>query len=95
MLVLSRELGESVVIEDVRLTVLRIDSAYAEVSLAKVAGGKPVVLTLPRHEYVQACYDVRIVFIQVNGPKVRLGFDAPREVHISRSEYWDASRFRE
>ena len=50
MLVLSRELGDSVIIEDVRVTVVRIGPKYAEVSLVKLAGGKPVELILPRLE---------------------------------------------
>jgi carbon storage regulator len=51
MLVLSRKVGESVVIQDAQITVTVVD---------------------------------------IEGDKVRLGFDAPREVSIDRQEVYDA-----
>lgn len=70
MLILSRELGESVVFEDVVLTLAKVGSRYVEVSLVKATGDKRTVVTLPHNEYVDICDDVRVIFINVNGTKV-------------------------
>ena len=86
MLVLSREIGESVVIEDVALTVIRTSDEYVEVSLAKISGGRSTIVTLPQHEYVEIGYEVQIVFIATKDSKVRLGFEAPPETRICRQE---------
>ena len=86
MLVRSREIGESVVIEDVALTVIRTSDEYVEVSLAKISGGRSTIVTLPHQEYVEICYEVQIVFIATKDTKVRLGFEAPSETRICRHE---------
>ena len=90
MFVLSREVGQSVVIEDVAVTLVRIGEAYVEVSLVKMAGGKSLVVTLPYQQPKDICYNVQVVFVAVTGMKARLGFEAPPEVAITRREFWDA-----
>lgn len=89
MLVLSREIGESLVIEDVALTLVTVGGRYAEVSLVKLAGGKTIVVALPYGEYVDICYDARVVLIRAEGTKARLGFEAPEGVLIRRRELID------
>ena len=86
MLVLTREIGQSVIIEDVRVTVIRFGSDFAELSFAKITGGEAKIVTMSRNESVDACYDVRITFVQGTRAKLRLGFEAPREVHIHRED---------
>ena len=90
MLVLSRAVGESVVIEDVNLCLVRTTSQYAEVSLTKLSGGKSVVVTLPLQKKVDICYDVEAVFVATNGEKARLGFEYPNGVSVLRREFWGA-----
>lgn len=84
MLILSREVGESVIIEDVALTLVRFGAKSAEVSFVKLAGGKSVILQLPHHQARDVCYDVQVVFVGAKGTKVRLGFEAPPHVTITR-----------
>lgn len=86
MLVLSREIGTSIVIEDVRVTLVRVGPEHCEVALEKLAGGRRRIATLPREESVAACYDTRLVFLGMRGAQARLGIDAPRDVHIARQD---------
>lgn len=90
MLVLSRKIGESVIIEDVALTLARVGDGYVEVSLAKTTGGKMTVLTLPHHERVAICYNVEVIFVEATGEKARFGFEYPPEVTITRQEFLES-----
>ena len=87
MLVLSREAGESVVIEDVVLTLVGISEEYVEASLVKLTGGRVTIATLPRNEYVEICYDVRVIYFNLKEGRVRLGFEAERGARIARREF--------
>ena len=89
MLILSREIGEAVVINDVVVTVVRIDDDYLEISLVKATGGKSRVAVLPRQQSVDICYDAQVVFVGAKGTKARLGFEVPVEVTIQRREMWN------
>ena len=90
MLVMSREVGESVVIEDVVMTLARVGDRYAEVSLRKVTGGKKSILTLPHNERKAICYNVEVVFIEVKGEKARFGFEHPTDVTITRQKFHES-----
>lgn len=92
MLVLSREIGQAIVIDDVVITVVRVTPEYAEITLQKVTGGKKVIATLPLNEYVDACYNTQIVFITSRGNKARFGVEAPADLPIYRYEVWDTIR---
>ena len=89
MFVLSREIGESVLIEDVDVRLIRMTPRYAEVSLAKLTGGAPVVVTLPLQKKVHICYDVQAVFVSTKGDMARLGFEYPADISIVRREFSD------
>ncbi|MAG93929.1 MAG: hypothetical protein CMJ48_09295 [Planctomycetaceae bacterium] len=86
MLLLSREPGQSLIIEDVRLTVIRATSDDVELSLRKIIGGTPSLVTLQRGTPVDACYDVKITYVTLSDNRVRIGIDAPRELSIAREE---------
>ncbi len=45
-----------------------------------------LVLTRKKNEWVNIGDDVRLVIVAIQGDKVRLGFDAPDDVPIHRSE---------
>ena len=89
MLVMSREIGQALVIEDVVVTLDAFDDQHADITLQKVAGGKSISLTLNLNEFVDACYDTRIVLIATRDTKARLGIEAPKNVPIHRKEIWD------
>lgn len=89
MLVLSREIGDSIRIEDVKLTLVRIDEQqppYVEIVLAKTLGGKRRVVTLPQDEWIEICYGVTIGLVATSKRKARLGLEYPTGVDLRRSE---------
>lgn len=45
-----------------------------------------LVLSRKKHESIEIGDDVRLVVVEIRGDKVRLGFEAPPEVKILRSE---------
>lgn len=81
---MTRDVGECLLIDDVVVTVTRVNEEYAEVSLQKQAGGPARVATLPRKELVDACYDTQVVFIESRGTKARLGIEYPEEIAVTR-----------
>lgn len=84
MLILSREIGESFLIEDVVVTLVRVDGRYAEVALRKSSGGKPRLLTLRRDDLVTVCYDAQLVLVALSGSKARFGIESPDEIEVRR-----------
>jgi sRNA-binding carbon storage regulator CsrA len=83
MLAVSRRQGEQVLIEDVTLTVESIAAGEVQMALQK-RDSVPVMVTLKPTQFVNACYNVRIGVVRVQGDKVRLGFEIPPTVKIAR-----------
>ena len=91
MLVLSREPGEAVIIDDVVFTLARVADGYVEASLRKTAGGSHTVITLPHHKRIDICYGVQVVFIEATDVRATLGFEHPPEVTICRRAYLESA----
>ena len=53
-------------------------------------GHKMLVLSRKKNESIVINNDIRIVFVEIRGDKVRLGVEAPREVPVHRREVYDA-----
>lgn len=83
MLALSRRLGEKLLIEDITLTIDGIAPDGVQLTLRK-RDSQPVMVTLKPTQFVSACYNVRIGVVRVQGDRVRLGFEVPSSVKISR-----------
>ena len=49
-----------------------------------------LVLTRKKNELIRIGDDVVMTVIEIRGDKVRLGFEAPREIIIHRGEVYDA-----
>ncbi len=47
-----------------------------------------LVLSRKRDEVIRINDDIRIVVVDIRGDKVRLGFEAPKDVSIHREEVW-------
>jgi sRNA-binding carbon storage regulator CsrA len=86
MLVVTRNSGTSLDINDVQLTLLRVTQGYVEVSLQKPASIHPSIVTLLHRQYTDICYGVRIVLLEATGARATLGFEYPDGVSISRTE---------
>lgn len=49
-----------------------------------------LVLTRKRNERIVIGDDIVITVVEIRGDKVRLGFDAPKEIPVHRQEVYDA-----
>lgn len=47
-------------------------------------------LSRKRNETIKIGHDITMMIIEIRGDKVRLGFEAPADVEIHRSEIYDA-----
>jgi len=47
-----------------------------------------LVLSGKTGEFIVINENIRVMVIEVRGDKVRLGFDAPRDVSVHREEIW-------
>ena len=89
MLILSRKLGESVMIDnEVVVTVAVLAREFVELSLSNSEGTVSGIVTIGKKGLTLVAHGVRAVFIQNEGEKVRLGFDGPPGCRIDRSESW-------
>ena len=48
-----------------------------------------LILTRKKNETVKIGDDVTVMVVEILGNKVRLGFDAPKEVPVHRQEVYD------
>ena len=54
-----------------------------------------LVLSRKRNEFIRINDDIKIVVVEIQGDKVRLGIDAPLEVRVHRQEVYDAIQAKE
>lgn len=90
MLVLSRQIGQSIVIDDqVVVTVERFTSDDLELSIQNVRGVPLGRVSLSRESTAALPRDVSVVMIQAGWDRVRMGFSyADQRTHICRKENW-------
>jgi sRNA-binding carbon storage regulator CsrA len=92
MLVLSRKLGESVVINDLIITVDSFTADHSVLSLMRTNCEFLQKVTAPFHKTVEITDHVRAVMIQAEPHRVRLGFHLPPDYSIARWEVWDPQK---
>jgi carbon storage regulator CsrA len=93
MLVLSRRLGESLVVNDqLVLTIALLAEDYVELSLINATGSFLVSFTARADESVSLTDAIQVTVIQFEGEKVRLGVEGPRDSRIDRGEFWNLPR---
>ena len=85
MLVLSRRVHESIIVNEVIVvTVAAIPRAAVELSLATIEGGELSRLHLSKNESAIIGSGVRVTLVEATTEKVRLGIELPPGVSISR-----------
>jgi len=90
MLVLSRRLGESLVINDqLVLTVAFLAEDYAELSLINFSGSLLGTFTARVNEKLRLTDDIEVVAVRFEGGKVRLGVEGPADCTFDRGEFWN------
>lgn len=47
-----------------------------------------LILTRKPGEIIRICDDIQIIFVSVQGPQIRLGIKAPKDVSVHREEIW-------
>ncbi len=94
MLVLSRQLGESVVINDLIITLDSFTDDHSVLSLMRTNCEFLRKITAPSNEFVEITDDLRAVMIRSERDRVRIGFDLPPDCSISRWEAWDPQKER-
>ena len=82
MLVLTRDVGQSLLIEDVQLKLIYVDPSSMIFSMEKLTGGRETKVRLQRHQILNVCYDVKFQLISVEGSTARLGLEHPESVTI-------------
>ena len=96
MLVISREINQSVMVgDDLRITLNRVRGDRVSLRLdERVADATPgtaeSVVTLRLDEAHRCGTDVTVTIVHVRGDRVRLGFTAPASVAVHRQEVYDA-----
>ena len=87
MLILSRNIGESIIIGDLCVTVTGIFEKKVQLGIinqreksgfSSLEGKLEAVITIPEN--------VKIKIIQIRGRQVRLGIKAPPGIHVLRDE---------
>ena len=90
MLVLSRRLGESVVINDqLVLTVAFLADDCAEFSLINIDGSFVGSFNAHLHEWFRLTDDIQVFVVQFEGEKLRLGVKGTPHDRIHRGEFWN------
>jgi sRNA-binding carbon storage regulator CsrA len=93
MLVLSRRLSESVVINgQLVLTVALLADDHVELSLVSVGGSLVGSFTARANESVRLTDDIQVIVIRFEGEKVRLGVEGPPDSTFHRGEFWNLPR---
>ena len=91
MLVLSRKLGEGIVIDNhVIATLAVLANDFVEFSLSDIDGTYSSIVTVGKNKLTSVVAGVRAVFVRKEGEKARLGFEHPPEIRIDRREFWVA-----
>jgi carbon storage regulator len=54
-----------------------------------------LVLSRKKNESIVINNDITIVVVEIRGDKVRLGVEAPKEVHVHRREVYEAIKSRQ
>ena len=93
MLVLSRSLGESVVIDGRTVATLAvIGSRSVDVALENLAGEHMGHVTLTTDGLEHVARGVRGLAVQITPARVRLGLEIPAGVNVERYEFFQPSR---
>jgi sRNA-binding carbon storage regulator CsrA len=85
LLILSRNIGEILVIGDLNITVTGIFDNKVYLGIAN-KGTKSAFSTLnaKQEEEITVTENVRIKILQIRGRQIRLGIKAPPDIHILR-----------
>ena len=88
MLVLSRSLNQSIVIDEaVEVYVVGISAESVDLVILGLPDVRVRRCTVNLQETVSICGEVTLTLVRIHDDKARLGIYAPRETTIHRSEF--------
>lgn len=82
MLILKREPGQTLMIEDVQLTLVHVSLNAIVFSMAKLAGGRETKVRIQRNQIVDVCYNVKFQVLSIEGQSARLMLEFPESVKV-------------
>ena len=92
MLVLSRTLGQSVVIDGSTVATLAvIGHRFVALALEKLSGENLGYVTLTADGSAHVAHGVHGLAVQITPVRVRLGFEGPAGINVERYEFFEAS----
>ena len=87
MLLISREVGESLVLaESTVVTVAVVGDDFVDLGLSDLSGRRLGVVTLRKETKTLLVHGVQGIFIKAVGQRVRLGFEYPPGISLRRPE---------
>jgi sRNA-binding carbon storage regulator CsrA len=93
MLVLSRKMGDCIVIGDeFVVTVAFLAPEHAELSLTRLDGSFVRSASVRCNEWFEVDDQIRVAVVRVENEKARIGIDAPSDNSVHRGEFWDLPR---
>lgn len=91
MLILTRDVGQSLLIEDVQLNLIYAEPRSIIFSMEKLTGGRETKVSMHRHQIVDVCYNVRFQLISVTGQTARLALEFPETVSVQTPDTNDGT----
>lgn len=86
MLIMTLDVDQSLLIEDVQLRLTSANARTIMFSMAKLTGGRETNVVLQRHQIAVVCYNVRFQMISVEGQTARLVLEPPEDVQVQKME---------
>ncbi|MBT5018022.1 hypothetical protein OAF42_02575 [Planctomicrobium sp.] len=84
MLVMTLDVDQSLLIEDVQLRLTSADARQIIFTMTKLSGGRETNVVMQRHQIVVVCYNVRFQMISVEGQTARLVLEPPENIQIQK-----------
>jgi sRNA-binding carbon storage regulator CsrA len=88
MLIVTRKLGESIVIGDMAVTVAVLAENSVELSLARTDGMPVATVTVGQARLTDLVRGVQAVVLAVDRDKVRLGLESPVDAQSGADEWY-------
>ncbi len=94
MLILSRNVGESIIIGDnLRVTVLKIQGKTIDLGLEDLAHKRNFPnLSAKEDQRIQIGEGVSILVVEIRGKQVRLGINSPPDIAVLRGDLYEKGK---
>lgn len=84
MQVLTLDVNESLLIEDVQLRLMSVAPRSIIFSMTKISGGRETNVVMHRHQIAVVCYNVRFQLLSVEDQTARLVLEPPGNIQVQK-----------